>query len=140
MAVEAEAPPDDAVEAADEEIGEEVRPRLVLCAENVVAVCAGEATVAAKVGAAVRVRDDDVLAGGCLVHGGADPLRPVVQLRRDGSDLQIPAAAGGDLLDVQRQRAARNYDATAVTAVDTTGTWYRTCLIRTRSLCTDRAR
>ena len=108
--VEPEPAPDDAVEAADEEVGEEEGARLVLGAEDLVAVRAGETRVAVEIGAAVRVRDDDVVPGGRLVDGGADPLRPVVQLRRDRADLDVPAAAGRDLPHVERECAAADDD------------------------------
>ena len=103
--VEPEPAPDQAVEAAHEEVGEEVGARLVLGAEDLVAMRAGEPGVSVEVGAAVRVGDDDVVAGGGLVHRGPDPLRPVVQLGRDGADFDVPAAPGGDLPDVERERA-----------------------------------
>src|SRR5262249_25887584 len=108
--VEPEPAPDDAVEAADEEVGQEVRARLVFGAEDLVAVCAGETGIAVEVGAAVRVGDDDVVSGGCLVDGGADAFRTVVELRRHGADLDIPAAAGSDLFDMKRERSAADDD------------------------------
>src|SRR5438874_7180183 len=106
MAVEPEPPPDDSVEALDEEVCEEVRRRVVLGAVELVAVRAGEAGVALEVGAAMRVGDDRVVAGRRLLDGGADPLRPVVQLGRHRAHVDVPAAAGGDLLHVQRECAA----------------------------------
>src|SRR5437762_2840419 len=80
-------PPDDAFEAADEEVGEEVRRRLVLGAVHLVAVRAGETLEAGEVGAAVRVRDDDLVALRGLLDRGADALGAVVQLRRHGAHL-----------------------------------------------------
>src|SRR5438105_7576928 len=114
MPVEAEPAPDDAVEAADQEVGEEVGARLVLGAEDLVAVRAREAREAREVGAAVRVRDGDVVAGGRVLDGGTDPLWPVVQLRRDRAHLDVPTAPGGDLPHVQRQRAASHHDLRAM--------------------------
>ncbi len=113
IAVEAEPAPDDVVEAPDEKVGEEVRRRLVLGAVDLVAMRAGELGVPREVGAAVGVRDDDVVAVRGLGDGGADLLGAVVQLGRDRSDLEIPAAPGGDLLDVEGKRAARDDDSTA---------------------------
>src|SRR5262249_18455648 len=75
------------VEALDEEVREEMRARLVLGAVDLVAGRAGEALVAGKVGAAVRVRDDDVVPRRSLLDGGADPLGAVVQLGRHRADL-----------------------------------------------------
>src|SRR5206468_1155272 len=109
--VEPEPAPDDAVEAADEEVGEEVRRRLVLGAEDLVAMGAGEPLEAGEVGTAVRIRDDGVLAGGGLLDGGADPLGPVVQLGRDRAHVDVPAAAGGDLLHMDGEGAAADDDA-----------------------------
>src|SRR5205085_3393462 len=111
MPVEPEPPPDDSVEALDEEVCEEVRRRLVLGAVELVAVRAGEAGIALEVGAAMRVGDDRVVAGRRLLDGGADPLRPVVQLGRHRAPVDVPAAAGGELLHMQRERAARDDDA-----------------------------
>ena len=98
------------VEAPHEEVGEEVRRRLVLGAVDLVAVRAGELRVAGEVGAAVRVRDDDVVAVGGLLDRGADPLGAVVQLGRHRAHLEVPAAPRGDLLHVQRERAAADDD------------------------------
>ena len=50
--VEPEPAPDDAVEAADEEVGEEERARLVLGAEDLVAMRARETRVAVEIGRA----------------------------------------------------------------------------------------
>src|SRR5207237_9257004 len=55
MPVEPEPAPDDAVEAADEEVGQEVRLRLVLGAVDLVAVCALEPAVAVESPAAAGV-------------------------------------------------------------------------------------
>src|SRR5437667_5652477 len=145
MPVEAEPAPDDAVEAADQEVGEEVGARLVLGAEDLVAVRAREAREAREVGAAVRVRDGDVVAGGRVLDGGTDPLWPVVQLRRDRAHLDVPTAPGGDLPHVQRQRAASHHDLRAMSTPTTSGTWLRTCRLwtspsRTRGACAGRFR
>src|SRR5207253_4795128 len=110
VAVEAKPSPDDPVEAANEEVGEEVRARLVLGAENLIAMSAREPREAVEVGATVRVGDDRLVAGGRLFDSGADPLGPVVQLGRDGPHLDVPAAPGGDLLHVQRERATADDD------------------------------
>src|SRR5436190_6448358 len=110
MAVEAESAQDDMVEAAHEEVGEEVRGRLVVCAEDLVTMRASEPLVAAEVGAAVRVGDHHLAAGRGVVDGRPDPLRSVVELRRYRPHLDVPAAARGDLLHVQRQGAAADDD------------------------------
>src|SRR5437764_7474575 len=131
MPVEAEPAPDDAVEAADQEVGEEVGARLVVGAEDLVAVRAREAREAREVGAAMRVRDGDVVAGGRVHDGGTDPLWPVVQLRRDRAHLDVPTAPGGDLPHVQGQRAASHHDLRAMSTPTTSGTWFRPCLFET---------
>src|SRR5947209_3135278 len=74
MTVESEAAGDDAVERAHEEVREEVDARLVLGAVDLVAVRAVEAPVAVEIGTAVRVRDDDLVAGCRLGDRCADPL------------------------------------------------------------------
>src|SRR5262249_35685703 len=63
-----------------------------------------------EIGAAMRVRDDDVVSTGRLLDRGADPFGPVVELRRDGADLQVPAAPRGDPLHVERKRSAADDD------------------------------
>src|SRR5205085_11754066 len=73
---------------------------------HLVAMGALEPRVAGEVGAAVRVGDDDVVAVRGLLDGGADPLRTVVQLGRNRAHLDVPAAAGGDLLHVDRKGPA----------------------------------
>src|SRR5437660_12468177 len=106
MSVEPKSLPDHAVEAADEEVGEEVRAGLVLGAVDLVAVRAGKLRIAGEVGATVRVRDDDLVAVRGRVDRSPNPLRAVVELRRHGAHLEIPAAPCGDLLDVERKRSA----------------------------------
>src|SRR5262249_47210132 len=110
MPVEPEPAPHQAVEAAHEEVGEEEGSRLVLGAIHLVAVRTRETGVAVEIGAAVRVRDHDVLACRRLVDRRPDALRPVVQLGRHGADIDVPAAAGGDLPDMERERAAADDD------------------------------
>src|SRR5438105_7634733 len=109
VAVEPEPAPDDAVEAADEEVGEEVRRRLVLRAVHLVAVCSREPLVAGEVGAAVRVRDDNLVAVRGVLDRGPDPLGAVVQLRRDRAHVDVPATPGGDPLHMLRKGTTR-YD------------------------------
>ena len=106
VAVEPERPDDEAVERADEEVGQEEDARLVPAAVDLVAVGAVEAAEAVEVGAAVGVGDDDVVPCGRVFDGGPDPLRPVVQLGRDGADVQVPAAPLRDPLDLERERSA----------------------------------
>src|SRR5262245_35438871 len=111
VAVEAEPADDHAVEGADEEVGQEVRARLVLGAVDLVAVRALEPAVAGEVGSAIGVGDDDDVVPGGLGDGGTDLLRAVVQRGRDGSHLDVPAPASGDRLDLERERPAGDDDA-----------------------------
>src|SRR5581483_6268564 len=86
-------------------VGEVVGARLVLgeAAEELVAVGPGQAApvVERAPGAAVGVADELGVADRL-----ADPLGAVVQLGRQRAHLEIPAAAPGDAVDVQRERAA----------------------------------
>ena len=110
VTVEPEPADDDAVEAADEEVGEEVRAGLVLRAVHLVAVRAVEPRVARRGRRrSARTRRRPRRRGGRLDRG-ADALGPVVQLRRHRPHLDVPAATGGDLLHVHRQRATRDDD------------------------------
>src|SRR5439155_24726582 len=58
------------------------------------------------ISSAMRVCADGAVAGGRLVDRAADPLGPVVELGRDGADLDVPAATGRDLLHVEGERPA----------------------------------
>jgi hypothetical protein len=91
-----------------------------------------EPRVTLEIGAAMRVGDDGVLTGGRVFDGRANPFRPVVELGRNGPDLDVPAAPGCDLLDVQRERAARDNDSGGMAASTMSGTWFRTCRLRAR--------
>src|SRR5262249_6262467 len=115
MPVEPEPAPDDAVETAHEEVGEEEGARLVppirqSRAEDLVAVGTTETPMAVEVGATVRVGDDDVVSRRRLVDGGPDALGAVVEIGRHGADLDVPAAPGRDLPHVERKRAATDDD------------------------------
>ena len=59
------------------------------------------------VGAAVGVGDSETVAVQRMklrVDGGGDPLRPVVQLRRQRPDLDVPAAIEREPANVERER------------------------------------
>ena len=86
-------------------------PGLVLHpAEELVAVGARQPRQVVERAArpAVGVRDDVVAVR--RVDRRADPLGPVVQLRRQRAHLEVPAAALRDLVDVERERAAGDDD------------------------------
>ena len=111
MTVEPEPAQDDPVEAADEEVGQVVGAGIVVrerAGEELVAVGALEPRAArrARPGAAVGVRDDRVGPGGRRVDRSADPLGPVVQLGRQRTHLELPAAPARDRVDVEGERAA----------------------------------
>jgi hypothetical protein len=107
---------------ARQEVGQEVRPRLLVqrhldlvAGEHVVAVLALEPLAAQvverAVGAAVAVGEHDAVVaraqlGSERFHRGCDPLRPVVQRRGDREKVDRPVAPAGDRADVGRQRAA----------------------------------
>src|SRR2546428_566113 len=119
VAVEPEPADDDAVERAHEEVGQEIRAGLLgerlvhgLPRKEVVAVVALEPREAVEraAGAAVGVSDSDLLvAAGELLDRGRDPLGPVVQLRRQRHDLDVPAAPGRDRAHVQGEGAAGDH-------------------------------
>jgi hypothetical protein len=85
-------------------------------AEEVVAGVAGEPLdpaarergVERAVAAAVGIGHRDALVAArqlaqLLAHGGRDAIRPVVQLRRQGVDVEVEAAPPGDRAHVQRE-------------------------------------
>src|SRR3954468_21641853 len=124
MAVEPERAPHRALEAAGQEVGQEVGARLLrhrllhlAATEDVVAVLAAETGTATPVeltvepaeAAAVGIGDGGRALAEPVERGGhrrRDPLGPVVKLRRQRMDLDVPAAPPGDGVDVERERAA----------------------------------
>ena len=128
MAIEPQLDDHGAVEPAHEEVGEHVRPRLRVehrlelehAGEDVVAVLPAESPQAfsgaqlieGAIGSAVGVRHGQPIAvrPPQLVdfrrHLGGDPLRVVVQQRRQREDVDGPAAPLGDLGDVTGERSA----------------------------------
>src|SRR5262249_11791016 len=120
VAVQPELAPDRVLERPGQEVGEEVRARLLLQRlanflprEHVVAVIARQPREPEPIQRAVRaafpVRErHDVPTGRGLGHRGSDPLRAVVQQRRHRDDVQVPPPAPGDPADIQSQRPARD--------------------------------
>ncbi len=124
VAVEAETAHDDAVEAADEEVREEVRRRLVFRSVHLVAVRAVELLEPGEIGSAVGVGDEHVVAVRGLLDRRADPLGTVVQLGRHRAHFEVPPTPGGDPLHVQSEGSAGDDDMSRLRLPD---------LVRTRS-------